>query len=310
MKLLCLRFKQCRRALNDLGVYSLVLGFLALLLITISSSLHQKSSTSFYQLIVLSVLCLIVHFYRSDKKFIYLHIKNPYLEIYLEYLVLFLPFSFSVLFTAHGYYFFIFQLLIVVISFITVSISKVNYFRLKSISRIINSSRFEYLSGIRQSFFFLIPLYSLAVTFSWFYVVPHVFLWLITVTFASFYNECEPLNVLRSNNKSPRQFLWHKIALHAKLLLPLYIPILIINTWFNRDFWFINILFLLLQLSLLIFAITLKYRSYQPNEKLYRNKIILSIVSLSAILPYLLPVPLLMSLVYFKTALKNLNHFL
>jgi hypothetical protein len=309
MLLLKIRSKQAQRELNDLGLYLFLFVLFLILLLIISNSLNKDVLSSTYQLLFLFTLCLTIQFYRSDKKFIYLHIKNPHFEIYSEYFTLTIPFSCSVLITSHWYYFLIFQILLALIPFIHLSFSSHNsYF--KSIPKFIDSTGFEYLSGVRHSFYHLIPLYLLALSFSWFNIFPLILLWLITVTFTSFYYECEPLNILRNNRNSPRQFLWFKIQLHSKYLLFLYIPVLLVNTLFNQGYWLINLLFLLLQLSLLVFAITLKYSCYQPNENLKRNKIILSIVSLGAILPYFLPVPLFMAKVYFHKAIKNLNRFL
>lgn len=310
MKLLYIRWRQGQRELNDLKWYSVVVGLLLLLLVALSGSLHKDAWTAAAQLATLWLYCLTIHFNRGDKAFLRLHLKDSYREMYAEYFVFSLPFAVGVLFTGHWYYFFIYQGLVAIIPLVPSASFLGSQPRLRLISRFVGSSDFEYLSGIRKSVFLLLPQYLLALIFSWLYVVPLVLIWLMTITFSSFYFECEPLDVLRSSKKPAPRFLRAKIVSHLKYLLVLYVPVLVVNTLFHPGFWYVNIIFLLLQCSLLAFAITLKYSCYRPNEGLYRNRIVLSIVALGAVLPYFLPVPLLLTAVYYKKALRNLNQFL
>lgn len=309
MILLEIRFHQLKRALAELKLYILIPLAILSLIVLISNSLHKNQFTSGYQLFFLLSVCLVTHLTRKDKDFIYLHVKNPIFEIFSEYFLASLPFSFSVLLFPHWYHAFIFLVLLAFIPFIKSGIS-VRQPHFKLISKIIGSKRFEYISGLRQSFYFLIPIYLLALFLSWVPILPLVLLWLITVSFTSFYYECEPLGILRSSGQSPRTFLWRKIVLHSKFLLALLAPVLIINAFCNPGYWYINLIFFILQLLLLVFAITLKYSCYRPNANLNQNNIILSLVSLGAVLPYFLPIPLFMISLYFNKAIKNLNHFL
>ena len=88
-----------------------------------------------------------------------------------------------------------------------------------------------------------------------------------------------------------------------------YMPILILNTLFNTDFIDINVLFLLVQFALIIFAINVKYSSYVPGQQNMASNSTVSIVSIGSIVPYLLPLPVLFAMVYYKKALQNLNNY-
>ena len=65
-----------------------------------------------------------------------------------------------------------------------------------------------------------------------------------------------------------------------------------------------------MQISLLCFAICLKYSSYKPNKNQIGNNIPLAIVSLGSALPYLLPIPTILSFAYFYKAKNNLKQYL
>jgi hypothetical protein len=88
------------------------------------------------------------------------------------------------------------------------------------------------------------------------------------------------------------------------------VPILAFNTFFHPGMWLVNFLFLLVQISMLVFAIAYKYSSYKPNEDAGKNNIVLSLVSAGSVFPFFLPVPTIMAIVYFPKAIKNLNRFL
>jgi hypothetical protein len=127
---------------------------------------------------------------------------------------------------------------------------------------------------------------------------------------AEFYKEFEPIQILREGNYSSNQFLRQKLYRHSKSLLIIYVPVLLINTIFNFEYWAVNLLFIPVQLSLLCLAICLKYSAYQPAKSSAGNSIIFAFVSLGSVIPFLLPVPLVMALIYYGKAKNNLNNYL
>ena len=180
----------------------------------------------------------------------------------------------------------------------------------KNIGAVILPSNFEWISGFRKSFFYLIPIYILALAFCWVRIFPLFLLWFVTVTIASFYQECEPLQILKEGSMSPQKFLKRKMIQHSKMLFLLYAPVLIANTVFNTGNWFVNLLFIPTQIALLCFSICLKYSNYYPNKNLIMNNMILALVSVGSIIPYFLPVPLLMAFDYYSKAKNNLKNYL
>lgn len=306
--LLNIRRIQIKREVHDAGFRILfVIGLLVFLVYT-SYFAYQKTPYAFYLTTGLFTYALLFQIYRKDKLFIYHHIHHPHWQIYSEYFALTFPFAIPSLLTMHWYWFPILLASLSVIPFLKFSFKQKTYF--KNISSIIPASNFEWISGFRKFFIYLIPLYILAVGYSWVRIVPFVILWFITSTITSFYFECEPLHILKERNLSASQFLKRKLFQNSKYLLLLAVPILTVNTMLNVDDWLINLLLILVQLILLCFAVCFKYSCYQPTSELRGNNIITSLVSLCALIPYLLPVPLIMLLIYYPKAKQNLTNYL
>jgi hypothetical protein len=306
--LLNIRLIQIKRELNDTGLRILILFGLLCFLIYVSFITYQKTPEAYYLTAVLLFICFSIQSTRHDKAFVYSHIEKPQFEIYSEYLFLTLPFAAGSLFTANWFCYPILLATLFVIPFFKYTLPQKTYF--KNITSIIPASHFEWISGFRKSFLFLIQLYILSISICWFKILPLFLLWFITIMIASFYNEFEPVQMLREGNYSSKRFLRQKLYRHSKYLLLLYAPVLLVNTIFNFEYWVVNLLFIPVQLSLLCFAICLKYSTYQPAKSSAGNSIIFSLVSLGSILPYLLPVPLVMAFIYYGKAKNNLNNYL
>ncbi len=152
--------------------------------------------------------------------------------------------------------------------------------------------------------------YLLAVAFCWFRILPLFLLWFLTTMIISFYSECESIQVLRESGETPGKFLLHKLYRHSRYIIILYTPLILINTIFNPGYLLINLLFVPVQVALVCFAIGLKYSSYRPNTMQTGNNILLTIIAFLVALPYLLPLPAVLSLVYFYKARNNLKYYL
>lgn len=307
--LLPIRIKQFSRELKNVQLALLPLFFIVGLLTVISISLHKEFLSSAYQFIFLLVLCLASQLNRNDKRFVYRNIKNPRLEMYLEYFALTFLFSIGVLLQGHWYFFFGFQLLLMAVPSLSMDVSAERFYY-NPVLKFIDPSAFEFLSGVRRSFIVLVLFGLLALGLAWVKLLPLVFLWLINTSVVSIFNECEPIKILRSKAVSPILLLKSKLIMYSKFILIIFLPVLVINTIFHPEHWIVNIFFLLVQLSLLAFAIINKYRCYEPNKNLDSNSVILSILSIGSIVPFFLPVPLIMSVVYFSRAINNLKRFL
>jgi hypothetical protein len=310
MQLLTVRYIQLKRELRSLGIiYTLLLVCMYALLVYFTYRGYSASiNGALICTAMMSALCYTIHITRTDKTFVYTHLTQPRKQLCLEYSVLVFPFAITSMFTTHWYFFFLLIGIIACIPYVTFSVKQHTY--LKNISRIIPSYNFEWISGFRKSFLTLLPIYACALGVSWFKIAPLVFLFILSTSISAMYAECEPLHIVAIGNLSPRAFLRKKMSSHSLLLVLFFLPVLVINTLFNTDYWFINLFFMGTQLALLCLAITLKYTMYVPNKNLSANSIILGIVSAGCVIPFLLPIPTLMALRYYKKAKQNLTHYL
>jgi hypothetical protein len=306
--LLNIRLIQAKRELNSTGLGVLIILGLLIFLIYAAYTVFVKSPDAYYLTVFLFIVCVSIQSYRNDKQFVYVHIRKSYFEIYSEYLALTFPFAVSSLFTDNWLCFPILALALFLVPFLKFTLKQKTYFT--TISSFIPATDFEWISGFRRSFGYLIPLYLLALGLSWFRVFPLLILWFISVTIASFYTECEPLHILREGDFSSAELLKRKLIRMVKYMLILQIPVLAINTIFNPEFWLLNLLFIPLQVSFLSYAVCLKYSSYEPNKNAIGNNVVLSVISLGSIIPYFLPIPLLMAVFTFGKAKMNLNNYL
>lgn len=309
LTLLKIRFKQLSRELDDLGVfYGLFYLALGIIFILVSYKLYQQPENAYLPALAVVAVVFYIHNIRKDKQFVFLHLINPISTIFIEYLVFTLPFTFPALLSKQYYYF----PLIILFIFL---IANLNYkFKIKKPnvkpSLFIHAKSFELISGIRQYYPVFIFTYLLAISFCWLSFLPLFFLWILTTLIISFYQECESLNVLKTGGETSGEFLKNKIVSQSKFLILLFTPILFINLFFNSEFWYVNIIFLILQLLILAFAILYKYSVYEPNKNFSGSSIIVSFVSLSGLIPFLLPIPLIMCIRNLSKAKQNLKRYI
>ena len=308
LPLLYIRIKQFQKELNGLGVYLLLLIPLTGFFIFFCFTVFKRGQSAYLLVTALACFCTLLQYYRKDKSFVYKHTESPHLQIFSEYVALTFPFSVSCLITKSWFWYPILLAFLLCLPFFQFKIKQKVIF--KNLSSIISPSRFEWLSGLRKHFLSVLGLYILAIAFCWFIMLPLFLLWFLTVLITSFYTECESIQILREGAKSPRNFLLSKFKVCTIYIIVLYTPILTINTICNIEFLLVNLLFIPTQISILYFGICLKYTSYSPNKGRQGNNIPLAIVSMGSALPYLLPIPTILSFVYFYKAENNLKKYL
>lgn len=286
-----------------------MLGLLACAVFSLSF-LFFKLSTSFVQVAAfcfgLILIVLSVHVTRADRHFVYHHIPHPELNFFNVYVFFTAPVLFGLLLSKFWWLVFVVFLCFGLMS--SIKFQSVNRTRFLFISKLIPASNFEWVGGWRKQFVPLLLLYLLALSLVWIRILPLVLLWFITTTMMSFYNDAESINVLKANYTSAKKFLYAKFKNHAFLMLVLYLPVTILNAILNDGFVLINMVFLLLQVIMLWFAIACKYANYQPGTN-HQGSIITAIVAFGGIVPFMIPVPAVMAINYYFKALENLQTY-
>ena len=306
--LLYIRVKQIKREADGLGLYLIVFIAFALILSYLAFKQYKNSEQAWWLVILMSVLCLAIQYSRKDKAFIYKQLDKPYLQIFSEYVLLTLPFSIPSILTKNWFCFPLLLLILFSISFLKFQFKRKAV--LTNLSAVIPASNFEWISGIRKQYISFISIYLVALGFSWVRILPLLLLWFLTIMIASFFLENEPIHILREGNKNARRLLLDKLKVNIGYILILYSLPILINAIFVQEFLLITLLFIPMQIALLCFAISLKYATYKPQTNQLGNNVAFSIIAILSAMPYFLPIPVILSIVYFYKAEKNLKTYL
>jgi hypothetical protein len=306
--LLRIRWWQIRKELQGIGI---LYAFVVLIFIALLSAWCFQQFTSPLSAILVTILLAAavcsIHLGRKDLDFVYAHIEQPQRNIYVEYLVGTAPFAVPVLFTSNAYLFLLLQPGLWLAAGLRVRVKPRAL--LPFIIRYIPYREFEWRAGFRGGTVLILLLWLMALALCTFIVAPLVCLWFLTLIVASFYQQCESIQMLWAQEANASALLRGKIVRHGILLSLISVPPLVLNIIFQPQMIWINSGFLIAQWILLVFAITLKYATYRPCADLRGNSLLLGLAAVCMAIPFLLPVPVLMSIKNTRRALRNLNSY-
>ncbi len=302
------------RSLQSLRIMQSI-GFIRILFfgICVVPFLIRYFSEPWYLLIVSSLFLALIHFLRTDKKFIKIMQLSVYQIYGFEYSVFLLP-VWTYLLLHKEFLYTLFSIgFAILLSIIQLTINQQNR-PLLFVSRWISPIAFEWKSGFRQHFPFVAVLFLLGLGLSKYELVIPLVMVSFTILTACFYLESEPLEMLKVLDKLPKKFLIHKILWQLKLFWLFQLPLICIFLYFHSLYWYV-IPYLFFTSSLAqIFAILYKYAVYQPHTQMQLNAFIYVVFSLAFMLviatPFLVPVGIFVMLRYYKKATKNLEFYL
>lgn len=309
IKFINLRIIQIKRELNKLGIF-FSLFYLCLFTfagIFVFNKITQYPDyalpVSFVNIMILST----IHINRKDKKFVASIVLKPGLIFFVEYLILSIPFLAIILFSNCWYYSIL--LLPVIYAIILINYTPKHKTKLTGISKIIPLNNFEWIAGLRKYFWIILFLYSVALTVLFTSYVSLFFLWLILGIIASFYQECEPVNILQLDELPAKHFIIKKLKNHISIYLIFAFPIIAGYCIFNIETAWVALIFYFLTTINICFFLLLKYSFYKPS-KFIETKIFVAIAQFGIIFPFLVLVPLIMCFRQYKIAKINLESYL
>ncbi len=304
--LIKIRLIQLNREIRKLGFfYTLLIILLFATAVLYAGIYYHQAQPAIFVSAAILLSVLYIHLNRKDLGFISKHIRHPAQNIYAEYLLFSLPFALPAIFSPQWFHF---PVVVLLLGFIAViKVDTVQKTPLPHLGKLLRADAFEWIAGIRKRYISLILLYAIAAALCWLRIAPLIFLFLITTTIMSFYIECESLQVLYAYSGNAGKTLYKKLKTHLVILSVLLLPVLIINSIFNPGLVLLNIAFWIVQLILLSFVILLKYATYLPGNKNILNTTLIAFVSLGCILPFILPVPLIMNFINYRKAIKKLK---
>lgn len=293
------------RELKGLGwLYSsaLLIFFGGILYISIKAAyLNQDDRISY----LLFSPVLMLYFIRRDIPFLRKLITHPFPVLLADYLTIGSLYLLYCAITGN------FSLLIIALAFILLFSampfrhSKSNYFQPGLY--FISSDAYEWKAGLRKNGLFLILLYLFALLTVSFPAVSLLFCFLLHSIFTTFYQPNESISLLRVQGNNPKQILKGKITRGLKLQTIIFLPVAIINSCL-QDFYAYVWLFFLIAVSIsLSFSIISKYSYYRPETANSPSQVNQAISIFSFIIPFLLPLPLLLSILRFPSAIQKIK---
>ena len=309
IQILLIRIKQLFRSLKEGGLIRVIFlfGFIAFAMFYIYNLL-SKNSVSYFVLSGIIVSIFALHYLRKDKRFLK-KITNNYIFVYfVEYLIIVIPFIIFFIILNKFILLLIIFPAIFLICLTNFSIPK--YSLNNFIIRFIPSHFFEWKSGVRKNFIFLISLIILGLGLSFFVATVPIFLFLFTIIVSSFFQEAESRDIIEINNFTPKKFLFKKIkdnVLLYSLISALFIILFLI---FHYKYWYIIVAEYIISVSIIVFSIVQKYSLYRPNISLKSHMVMVSIAQIGYFVPFIIPVIWVMGIYYFFKAKQNLLNYL
>ena len=303
--LIRIRLIQLYRMLNGSVSFLILAGLLVLSAFFVCYNFAEKNEGSEILVALIVVLIYTIHVQRNDLNFVYHHLLKPFAAIVIEYTFYSLPVLAALLLQQK------FIAAIIVLSVLLLiplykPVKNTNT-SLPNLSRLIPAKHFELISGIRASWKWVLPLYLACIGLCWVRILPLLLLWFLIMTATSWYTIYEPLHMLRAQGLNARKIILSKCLQHGGLLFLLQAPVITLQVVFQPDLWWVALFYIPMLWCITALSICLKYSSYSASETQSANNIIMSLVSLGALLPFMLPVPMLMLVVYYRKAVHNLT---
>lgn len=301
MQLIKLRFFQIKRDLGLWFILIAVTGFYFASLIPAEEKNYVIGINAAFLFILLNH-----HTNRNDFNFLKHYIHSYRWQIIINYNLLALPLSAGMAFGTSSISPFLLHILVSLTGLLEFTVKGA---KLRFISRFVPPAHFEWISGLRRNFFILIVLFALALILSPVKLFGIAALFLLNLTFIGFFHSYEPLMMLNPENKDIKSFLRQKVNFFISVIAITNIPLLVINSLFNTDVIAFDFFFFLSFILLGATAIYIKYANYYPNGEQGFN-IDSLILTASVLLPYLLPLSIIIYFNSRKKAIANLTVYL
>ncbi len=302
MQILKIRFYQLKR---NLGI--LFFPILALTSVISFLAFNHPQKYGYYAIGIIIYLFYTMHKNRSDLSFVYKHFHKPKRQIIFEYQLFLLPLSIPVLLTSYWFYFFILHAIVLLIPLAELKSGPA--FRFLFLSKYLKND-YVFIAGIRKNFFVLVPFALAALLLSPLKLFPLVALFLFNMILCSFYEVNESVQMIQASGKTPARFLSEISGSGLSKMVLLNLPVLVINTGFNRDLFLFNVYFLVYNLFMLATVIALKYSDYEYKKAAGNNQVKLIIMVIGLFNPYLFPLVLIFYFQSRAAAIKNLSNYL
>jgi len=297
------------RTLSSIGIIRAIVVIIFLVLAIaaiIKLSFSEKNQNLIILISIFSILSL--HLNRTDKNFL-LHLRiNRYVLFICEYFILstiiWIPMFIS------GKYINAIYLIIAILALAMFTKNiKYKFEQTPFAFLFLHTFDFEWISGLRKSLFPLVLLFLfslLGIKYIW--IIPLV-IFIMAFIISGFYQECEPSILLDKLNFTSWQIIRFKLyrsIINFTFLVGIPAILFLI---FHFESSIVLLISFLACIIIIFFSIMMKYSMYSPGCNLSGNNILIGIFTIFLIIPYLLPVALLLFIRYARLASKNLKSY-
>ena len=309
-RILLLRIEQFIRILNEVGVIRAILVFPFFFLIYGTLGEFLQKNTDWYIGLFLASSWISTQLFRKDKEFLKKIYPRPFFIYWAEYgsgsLLIGLLYARTMHFSIFG----TMMLVSVIAAAIPYTVKLQSNYPLFTFPSWMKGD-FEWISGIRKNAYWLIPTYLLGLGLSFYTVAVPVALLLLSIGIAMFYTETtESAVFVTIFKKTPERFIRHKVMRSLTLFWGATLPLTIGFFIFHATYWYIFLVVLLICSLIQLSTIVLKYAMYQPNINMQQNGMILGFLIACWMFPFMQPVPLIMTSIYYRKAIVNLKNYI
>jgi len=306
--LFTIRLKQLFRELESLGLFRTLFllaltGFIASILFRISA---DKTLSPYLSIASLFII-LLIHLKRSDKVFLKSYFSNYKILFLLEYLFLSFP---IILFLLINHQWIALSGFTGIFLIINLDI-KNKYSGLNTkLQAMIPSDSIEWKAGLRKQFFFILPIWFIAILSS--FMIGSIPLAIIVIGIAcvSYYEKCEPWQILISYESGPKKLLLLKIKRDLQLFSVQILPLIGVFLIFHMERWYIPVAEYLIFCSLHIYLIVTKYSFFEASSKSAAAQTFSSIGFICCIIPVFLPLMWCLTIYFYIKSLNKLKPYL
>lgn len=248
---------------------------------------------------------LLFYFYRNDLRFLRKLTAAYRLLLLTDSFILMIPvLMISIL--KQEFQITIQALIVVLLSIFSPSWPVKNYTRTFHIG-LINPRAFEWRAGIRKNGIVMAMVWLTSLGMVWAPAVSLFLLWILHAIITSFYQEHESGDLLRTHFGNVDSFLMEKVKYGLRYQLILLAPTLFAYSFLHPEQLWIIVAFSLIIVVSLIFTVIIKYSYYDPDSKTHPSSLLQTFGILSFAIPFLLPVPLILSILHYPKAKSKLR---
>lgn len=305
--ILKLRLRQLWRILKEVGWVNFILLSPFLILLVLGTLEHLSTTTHLGGVVLIAMSLGGMHWQRKDRWFLQQFTKHIFTVFLVEYTVLLAPIWMSLLLFGQWLHvaFLCFTVLLVA-GFKPPILSGKQLFKKRDLYWI-PPILFEWRTGLRRYFWWYIIIYLSVLIGSCQVVVVPIGMVLFVLSVVSFFNDLENRDLLLAVNYDQnllKRKVGQSLLLFHALLLPFYGAFI----YFHYQYWYVWVVLGTISSLLITFAICVKYKSYRFEYQKVHNNLAIGIFVGCWCIPFLWPVPIIMLVVYWRQAQRNLIH--